>query len=179
MRISGINTFDVVNGQGVRISMFVSGCRHHCKGCFNPETWDFNYGEKFTENIQDGIIKVLHRPEFAGLSILGGEPMEPENQKDILSLTEEVKGNTLGKNIWLYSGYTWEQLMDPEHHCHTEYTEKILENVDVLVDGEFHIDEKDASLEFRGSRNQRILDVKKSLEAGEPVLYDLKCKEVF
>ena len=165
---------DIANGIGCRTALFVSGCTHHCIECFNPETWDFSYGTPFTEEAGSRIIESV-RPEYIdGLTILGGEPMEPANQSVIRPFLVRFREETKGKSIWIYSGYTYEELMDPDNQrCHTEDTEPILSMTDILVDGEFHIAEKDITLAFRGSRNQRIIDVQKSLVSGQVVLSPL------
>ena len=147
MNYGTIKKVDVANGPGVRVSLFVSGCRNHCKGCFNPETWDFSYGQPFTKETEDEIIEALRPSWIQGLSILGGEPMEPENEAALISFLERVRVELPGKDIWLYSGYRFEDLQGRE----------ILDFVDVLVDGPFDEKEKDAGLAFRGSRNQRII----------------------
>lgn len=141
---------DIANGPGVRVSLFVSGCRNHCKGCFNPETWDFVFGKPFTKETEDEIISALRPSWIQGLSILGGEPMEPENQEVLVPFLERVKAELPDKDIWLYSGYNYEALLGS----------KLLPLVDVLVDGPFIEAEKDISLSFRGSRNQRIIHLK-------------------
>ncbi len=159
---------DVANGVGCRTALFVSGCRHHCRGCFNPETWDFSYGEPFTEEIADRIIESLQPEWIDGLTILGGEPMEPENQPEILSLLTRVRSEAPDSTVWIYSGYTFEELISPSHpECHTEDTSNILSLTDILVDGEFVLEKKDISLPFRGSSNQRILDIPASLREGK------------
>lgn len=150
MNYAGIKKVDIANGPGVRVSLFVSGCRNHCRGCFNPETWDFNYGKPFTKETEDEIIQALRPSWIQGLSILGGEPAEIENEKVLIPFLERVRKELPGKDIWLYSGYTWEMLK----------TEKILRLVDVLVDGPFLLEKKDPRLAFRGSRNQRIIHLK-------------------
>jgi anaerobic ribonucleoside-triphosphate reductase activating protein len=162
---------DTANGAGCRTALFVSGCTHHCKECFNPETWNFDYGEPFTEKEEDEIIEFLKPAYISGLTILGGEPMEVRNQPAVYHLIERVCKEVPGKNIWIYSGYTFEELTDSDNtRTQTDVTRKILQNIDVLVDGEFMIDLKNISLRFRGSSNQRIIDVKKTLESGEIVL---------
>lgn len=150
MNYGTIKKTDVANGLGVRISLFVSGCRNHCEGCFNPETWDFNYGQPFTKESEDEIMEALRPSWIQGLSILGGEPTEPENEADLIPFLERVRRELPDKDIWLYSGHTYEQLRG----------ERILELVDVLVDGPFLLEQKDAGLAFRGSRNQRIIHLK-------------------
>ena len=160
---------DIANGTGCRTALFVSGCRHHCPGCFNPETWDFAYGEEFTRQQEDRIIESLQPSFIEGLTILGGEPMEPENQSAVLSLLRRVKSESPRSTVWIYSGYTLEELEDPEAFCHTPDTEEILTYTDVLVDGEFMIEKKNISLAFRGSENQRIIDVPASRLKGQIV----------
>ena len=162
---------DVANGIGCRTAFFVSGCTHHCKGCFNEMTWDFNYGEPYTKEVEDDIVESLKPDHIAGITVLGGEPMEIVNQKEIRPLLERIKKEVPKATIWIYSGYLWEELTDPENkRCHGEDTDKILSMTDVLVDGEFMLDKKNLMLRFRGSENQRIIDVQKTLSAGEIVL---------
>lgn len=151
--------------------MFVSGCTHHCKGCFNEMTWDFNYGVPYTKEVEDEIIESLKPEYIAGLTILGGEPMEIVNQKEIRPLIERIKKDVPRATIWIYSGYLWEELTDPANtRCHGEDTDAILGMIDVLVDGEFVLDKKNLMLRFRGSENQRVIDVKESLAKGTVVL---------
>ena len=171
MNYGEIKTTDIANGVGVRTSLFVSGCTHHCKGCFNEETWDFNFGKSFTKEVEDEIIESIRPAYVSGLTILGGEPMEVVNQKVLRPFIERVRAEVPGKTIWIYSGYTWEELTDENNkRCHSEDTSQILNNIDVLVDGEFKLDLKNISLKFRGSSNQRIIDVKKTLEEKAIVL---------
>ena len=161
---------DTANGIGARISLFVSGCTHHCPGCFNEETWDFNFGDPFTREVEDDIIEHLRPSYIDGLSLLGGEPMEAQNQRALLPFLERVKHEVPRATIWIYSGYTFEELLDTENRrCHTEATRRILELADILVDGKFILAEKDVKLRFRGSRNQRILELKESLKENRPV----------
>ena len=155
MNYCGIKKTDTANGLGARVSLFVSGCRNHCPGCFQPETWDFGYGEPFTKEIEDEIIEALRPSWIQGLSILGGEPMEPENQAALLPVLRRMRRELPDKDIWLYTGYTFEAVSESE----------LLPLVDVLVDGPFVEGERDISLSFRGSRNQRIL----TLSCGLPV----------
>ena len=150
MNYAEIKKVDIANGPGVRVSLFVSGCRNHCKGCFNPETWDFDYGRPFTRATEDEIIKALRPSWIQGLSILGGEPTEEENAAVLIPFLKRVRAVLPDKDIWLYSGYTYEALRDKE----------ILTLADVLVDGPFLLEQKDAGLAFRGSRNQRIIDLR-------------------
>ncbi|MBE5906138.1 MAG: anaerobic ribonucleoside-triphosphate reductase activating protein [Lachnospiraceae bacterium] len=164
---------DTANGPGCRTVLFVSGCTHHCKGCFNQETWDFNYGHPFTKEVEDEIVASLRPGYIAGLTILGGEPMEPVNQETVLRLIRRVRDEVPGKTIWVYSGYTWEQLRDVGNlRCHTDITEELLRMVDVLVDGEFHEEERNITLLFRGSENQRLIDVAKSIQQGGIYLWE-------
>ncbi len=160
MNYGQIKYNDISNGEGVRTSLFVSGCRQHCAHCFNKETWDFDYGLPFTESVQEEILASLRSNYIAGLSVLGGEPMEPENQEGLLPFLQKVKANFPEKNIWLYTGYLFEKDMIPGGRKYTEYTEEILSCVDVLVDGPFVEILKDISLKFRGSSNQRIIRLK-------------------
>lgn len=171
MNFGQIYYTDIANGPGCRTSLFVSGCRHHCRGCFNQETWDFSYGHPYTKETEEEIVESV-RPEYIeGLTILGGEPMEPENQKEIRPLIERIRRELPGKKIWIYSGYTWEELTDPENkRCHTGDTEPILHSIDVLVDGEFEEEKKDIALYYRGSENQRIILVPETLSSGKIVL---------
>ena len=161
---------DTANGIGARISLFVSGCTHHCPGCFNEETWDFNFGDPFTKEVEDDIIEHLRPSYIDGLSLLGGEPMEAQNQRALLPFLERLKQEVPHATVWIYSGYTFEELLDETNsRCHTEATRRILELADILVDGKFILAEKDVKLRFRGSRNQRILELKESLKENRPV----------
>jgi len=174
MNYGNIKTNDIANGIGVRTSLFVSGCTHHCKGCFNPETWDFNYGEKFTKATEDKIILSL-KPDFVrGLTVLGGEPFEKANQKALLPFIKRVKEELPDKDIWFFSGYLFEELTGKIKNecCRTEYTDELLSLIDVLVDGEFVEEKKNISLQFRGSENQRLIDLRKTLKQGEIILWN-------
>lgn len=168
MNYATIKPTDVANGPGVRVSLFVSGCRHFCKGCFNAEAWDFSYGQPFTEGVWEEIFGLLEHSYIAGLSLLGGEPLEPENQEALLPFLKKVKVLFPEKSIWCYSGYTFEYItgtmMDT---CRA--TRELMGLIDVLVDGEFMEEKKNLNLRFRGSENQRVLDVKESVAAGEAV----------
>ncbi|SDB54907.1 anaerobic ribonucleoside-triphosphate reductase activating protein [Butyrivibrio sp. INlla16] len=171
MNYGEIKTIDIANGTGVRTSLFVSGCTHHCKGCFNEETWDFNFGKPFTKEVEDEIIESLSPAYVNGLTILGGEPMEIQNQKVLRPFIERVRREFPNKSIWVYSGYLWEELTDEENkRCHSEDTEPILSLIDVLVDGEFKLELKNISLRFRGSSNQRVINVPATRESGSVVL---------
>lgn len=171
MNYSQIYINDVANGPGCRTALFVSGCTHHCKGCFNEITWDFNYGDKYTKETEDEIITSLSPSYVSGLTILGGEPMEICNQECVAALVERVKNTYPKKSIWLFSGYTFGELTDLSNkRCNGPKTAQILNNIDILVDGEFVLDKNDFRLRFRGSSNQRIIDVKATLRAGNIVL---------
>lgn len=157
MNYGTIKNYDIANGTGVRVSLFVSGCRHHCKGCFNSETWDFNYGNPYTKEVEAQILEALKPAYIQGFSLLGGEPFEPENQKELAGLLQKIKESYPEKNVWCYTGYLYDVDLIPGGKVYTEYTDKMLACIDILVDGEFIEAEKDLTLEFRGSRNQRIL----------------------
>lgn len=172
MYYGNIKNCDISNGEGVRISLFVSGCTNHCRGCFQPETWDFKYGSPFTPKVQDDILNMLAPSYIDGLTVLGGEPFEPSNQHSLLPFLELVRGTYPDKTIWMYTGFSYEDLITPGAHPHTALTSKILSLIDVLVDGPFDIDQSDISLRFRGSRNQRIIDVPPTLKQGHIVFYD-------
>ena len=162
---------DTANGEGLRTSLFVSGCTHHCEGCFNKDTWDFNYGKLFDKSIQDKIIESIKPTYIDGLTILGGEPMEVVNQREIKPFLERVKKECPHSTIWIYSGYTIEELMDENNkRCHSEDTMDILSMIDVLVDGEFVLAKKNINHRFKGSSNQRVIDVKETLKEGKVVL---------
>lgn len=170
MNYGEIKPLDIANGEGIRVSLFVSGCRNHCKGCFNPKTWDFSYGKLFDENAVEKILKLLEPPHLTGLSLLGGEPFEPENQRALLPLVKRVREAFPQKTIWAYSGCVLERdILVGRAHC--EATDELLANIDILVDGPFVESLKDISLVYRGSSNQRIIDLKKTLARGETVLW--------
>lgn len=170
MNYGSIHLADCANGPGMRLSLFVSGCQHHCKGCFNQETWDFDYGAPYTPEIEEKIIATLSRSEYEGLTILGGEPLDPKNQLDVYLLVARVR-EYLDKSIWVYTGYIWEVLMMlGGDSIHKGILGGILANIDILVDGPFVEEEKDITLKFRGSRNQRIIDVQQSLREGRVIL---------
>lgn len=170
MNYANIKTFDIANGPGVRISLFVSGCRHGCKGCFNKEAQSFKYGKIFNKNVEDNIIKQLNSPLIDGLSLLGGEPLEPENQKALLPFIQRVKKESPSTNIWLWTGFTFEDILN-DSRANTPEIQTILETIDVLVDGPFIEEEKDITLRFRGSKNQRILDSKESIKHQYPITW--------
>lgn len=174
MNYADIKRIDVANGPGVRVSLFVSGCTHHCKGCFNAETWDFNYGQLFTNHEINKIIEYLEPSYIQGLSLLGGEPFEYSNQQGLLPLMRRFKAHYPDKNVWCYTGYDFEKDIKADMMLKWPETREFIEYIDILVDGRFIEEQKDLSLRFRGSSNQRIIDVKKSLETGETVLWDQK-----
>lgn len=157
MNYGNIKNCDIANGPGVRISLFVSGCRHHCKGCFQPETWNFSYGQEYTQETQDKIMELLSPYYIAGLTLLGGEPFEPENQPTLHALVKAVKEKYPEKNIWCYTGYLYDVDLVLGGKVYTPDTEGMLSYIDVLVDGEFIQELKDVTLEFRGSSNQRVI----------------------
>lgn len=167
-----IKKFDIADGPGVRVSIFVSGCTHHCKGCFNPDTWDFTYGNEYTDAAEREIIKALEPKFIDGITLLGGEPMEKVNQRGLLPLLKKVKKLYPQKTIWCYTGYTLETELLSDSCARCECTDELLSYIDVLVDGEFIEEQKNISLRFRGSSNQRIIDMKKTLAAGETVLWE-------
>lgn len=169
MHYGEIKQCDIANGPGVRISLFVSGCRHHCRECFNPQTWDFEYGQLFTDETKSTILQFLQPDYIRGLSLLGGEPFEPENQVVLADLLKDVKKRFPEKDIWCYTGYLYDVDLQPEGKAFTECTARLLNDIDVLVDGEFIIEEKDLTLKFRGSRNQRLIDLRKTKEKGKLV----------
>ena len=174
MHFGNIKKNDIANGEGVRVSLFVSGCRNHCKNCFNPETWNFKYGKEFDDSVVDEILTALKPSWINGLTILGGEPFEPENQRDLVSFVKLVREKLPEKNIWMYSGYLFDQdILNPSGKVHTEVSLEILRNIDVLVDGKFVEELKNLSLKFRGSTNQRIILVQESLKKGEIILSPL------
>lgn len=160
MNYGEIKKYDIADGPGVRVTLFVSGCRHHCKGCFNAETWDFHYGNPYTEKTEKEILDALNHPYIAGLTLLGGEPFEPENQRELVKLLKKVREMYPKKNIWSYSGYVYDKDLIPGGSAYTEVTDEMLSYIDVLVDGPFVEDLKDITLQFRGSSNQRILNLR-------------------
>ncbi len=172
MNYAEIKRTDIANGEGVRVSLFVSGCRRHCKNCFNQIAWDFDYGNPFTEEVEESIIESLSPGYIRGLTLLGGDPFEPENQRALVPFLEKVRARLPQKDIWCFTGYTFSpdgHIREKQADC--EVTAKFLSMLDVLVDGRFVEELKDIRLIFRGSSNQRVIDVKRSLESGSIVLY--------
>ncbi len=170
MNYANIKEHDTANGQGVRVSLFVSGCTHHCKGCFNSETWDFCYGKKYGQAEEDRIMDACKPVYIKGLSVLGGEPFEKANQKDVCALMKRFKREFPNKDIWCYSGYLFDVDMIEGGKIYTEWTKDMLNCIDYLVDGEFVEELKNLKLKFRGSANQRVVDVKKSLKEGKTIV---------
>lgn len=172
MYYADIKKVDVANGPGVRVSLFVSGCTHKCKGCFNEEAWDFKYGHEYTKKEEDKIIELLKPDYIEGITILGGEPFEYVNQKGILPLLRRIRKELPNKTIWCFSGYTFDTDI-LENMCNKyEETKELISYIDVLVDGKFEIDKKNFKLKFRGSSNQRIINVKESLKNNKVILMD-------
>ena len=173
MNYADIKKADIANGTGVRVSVFVSGCTHHCKNCFNQEAWDFNYGKEFTQKEIDKVISELNHSYVEGLSLLGGEPLEYKNQQGLLPLLKRVKEKFPDKDIWCYTGYSFDK--DVVGHMFENWpeTKELMSYIDVVVDGKFEEDKKDLSLKFRGSKNQRIIDVQKSLKTHQIIPYEV------
>lgn len=172
MNYANIKSFSIENGTGVRVSLFVSGCRHRCKGCFNEETWDFHYGQPFTEETEDEIIETMRPDYMAGLTLLGGDPAEPENQEALLPLLRRVKKELPGKTVWTYTGYLYEDFL-PGGKAYCEATEEYLSLCDIMVDGPFIIEKKNIRLKYRGSENQRVIDLAKTKEQKKIIISEL------
>lgn len=171
MNYATIKNCDIANGPGVRISLFVSGCTHRCPGCFNEVAWDFQYGQPFTQDTVKSILAMLRPDYIRGLTLLGGEPFEPQNQGPLLDLLRQVKDAYPSKSVWAYSGYLYEKDLLSGRLGVPEITMEILRLLDVLVDGPFLISQKNLSLRFRGSNNQRLIDIPQSLAAGRTILW--------
>lgn len=171
MNYSGIKPFSIENGTGVRVSLFVSGCRNCCKGCFQPETWDFAYGKEFTNEAEDEIIELLKPAHIQGLTLLGGDPFEEENQEALMPLLRKMKEKCPDKDIWAYTGYILDEDFILGGRKYTQWTEEMLSMIDVLVDGPFIQAKKNLSLKFRGSSNQRVIDMNATREKKEIILY--------
>lgn len=166
MNYAGIKYCDIANGTGCRTVLFVSGCRNACKGCFQPQTWDFGYGEPFDEKVQEEVLKSLEPDYITGITVLGGEPFEPENQKELVPFMRKVVARYPNKNVWAFTGYIYDKDLVVGGRRHTEDTDELLSMIDVLVDGPFQEEKKDITLKFRGSSNQRILDLKETIRTG-------------
>ena len=171
MNYGEIKTTDIANGIGVRVSLFVSGCTHHCKGCFNAQTWDFDFGQPFTEATEETILRALAPDYIEGLTLLGGEPFEPDNQRALLPLLKKIRRQLPQKTVWCYSGYLFDRELRAESRARCEVTDEMLSLIDVLVDGRFVEEQKSVMLKFRGSANQRIIDVQRSLSEDSVILY--------
>lgn len=172
MHYADIKQYDVANGPGVRVSLFVSGCTHHCKNCFNQVTWDFNYGDEFTEKEKDRIIEYLRPDYIRGITLLGGEPMEHTNQQGLLPLLRKIRQTYPQKDIWCFTGYDFDRDVKGRMLKEWPETGEFLSYIDVLVDGPFIEEQKSVALRFKGSANQRTIDVKKSMEQGKTVLME-------
>lgn len=171
MNYAEIKNVDIANGPGVRISLFVSGCPHHCKGCFNEVTWDFTYGKPYTQETINHILELLKPDYIKGITFLGGEPMAPSNQESILNTMRQIKEHYTNKDIWLYTGYLLDTDIMGKMVDTLPHTSEILSYIDVLVDGPFIEEQKNLNLQFKGSENQRIIDMKKTLSSGSIVLW--------
>jgi len=172
MHYAALKNCDIANGPGVRVSLFVSGCTHRCKGCFNEVAWDFQYGDPFTEVTEQMILDMLKPDHIKGITLLGGEPFEPQNQPALVGLLRKIRENYPQKSIWVFSGYLFEKDILAGRLGPKEITDEFLSYIDVLVDGPFVEAKKDLMLRFRGSSNQRLIDVPASLKAGETVLWE-------
>ncbi len=170
MNVGEIILADCANGSGIRVSVFVSGCTNRCPGCFQPETWDFDYGKPYDEAMEQRIIDELKKPYYRGLTLLGGEPFEPSNQRELVKLIRRVRKELPAKDIWMYTGFTYEDELAPGESLRER---ELLRCIDVLVDGRFVLEKKNLALRFRGSENQRIIDMKKTRAAGKVMLHPL------
>lgn len=171
MNYGNIKKNDIANGEGVRVSLFVSGCTNHCFNCFQPETWDFEYGQPFTEQTKQEILDALQPSYIQGITLLGGDPFEISNQEELVKLLRAIKEKYPNKNVWAYTGFILDQDLLNGGRRHGLHTDEMLSYIDVLVDGPFINDQKNISLKFRGSENQRVIDLKKSLKEQEVILY--------
>lgn len=174
MHYGEIKNCDIANGTGVRVTLFVSGCTNHCEQCFQPQTWDFAFGNEFTDETAAKIMEMLAPDYINGLTLLGGEPFEPSNQRTLLPFVSEIRCRYPNKTIWAFSGFTYDELIAAGTHPHCEVTSELLSLIDVLVDGRFVYEKKDISLKFRGSSNQRIIDLSATREQGKVVLWEEK-----
>ena len=172
MYYGDIKNCDIANGVGVRVTLFVSGCTNRCEGCFQPQTWDFSYGQPFTRETEEKIIEMLKPSYIKGLTLLGGEPFEPDNQRALLPFVKRVKEIYPDKNIWAFTGFTLEKLWEDGSHPRCEVTDDLLSLIDVLVDGRFEKDKKNLMLKFRGSENQRLIDMNATRESGNITMYE-------
>ena len=172
MNYGEIKNCDIANGIGVRVSLFVSGCTNHCEGCFQPQTWDFDFGQPFTYETEQSIIEMLSPDYINGLTLLGGDPMEPKNQQALLPFVRRVKAKLPTKTVWAYSGFTYEELKTEGSYPRCEVTDELLDLIDVLVDGRFEQELKDICLRFRGSSNQRIIDLNKTRQSDKIIIWN-------
>lgn len=172
MNYATIKYEDIANGSGIRTSLFVSGCTHYCKGCFNQEAWKFDFGKTFNREVEKEILESLNSPYISGLSLLGGEPMEVQNQRDLVAFLKEVKLKFPEKNIWCYTGYTYHVDLVPGGRIYTDVTPQILSCIDVLIDGKFIQELYDISLRFRGSSNQRLINLPETIEKNKIILWE-------
>ncbi|MBQ6152916.1 MAG: anaerobic ribonucleoside-triphosphate reductase activating protein [Ruminococcus sp.] len=172
MNYCNIKYFDIADGEGVRTTLFVSGCTNRCKGCFQPETWDFSYGEPFTKEVEDKILDSLEPYYVDGLTLLGGEPFEPSNQAALLPFLRRVRERYPEKNIWCFTGFILEDDLFEGGRKHTPFTDEMLSLIDILVDGPYIEEQRSLMLQFRGSENQRVIDMKKTLQQGKVVIWD-------
>ena len=170
MNFCNIKRVDVANGTGIRLTLFVSGCTNHCKGCFQPETWDFNYGQLWTKETENNLIKELSKPHYKGLTLLGGEPFEPQNQVELVKLLRRVRSELPNKDVWCFTGFLYENLVKDDYQKRTDVTDEMLSMIDVLVDGPFIESLKNLNLKFRGSENQRVINLTKTRECGNLTL---------
>lgn len=178
MNYGEIKKCDIANGEGVRVSLFVSGCTHRCKGCFNADTWDFSFGKPYTQETENYIVNLLKSSYIKGFSLLGGEPFEPQNQRALLPLLKRIKRELPKKDIWCYTGYLFDKELLKDSRARCEVTDEMLKCIDVLVDGRFDEELKDISLAYKGSSNQRIIDVKASICTNSVVLWKIRSKQV-
>lgn len=172
MNYAAMKTCDIANGPGMRVSLFVSGCTRRCNGCFQPQTWDFNYGDAFTQDTIDTLCMALAPPYIAGLSVLGGEPFEPQNQASVLDLLRQVRSAHPNKNIWAFTGYLLDEELLAGRVGDTAIVKELLSHLDVAVDGPFQMEHKNLTLRFRGSTNQRLIDLPRTLASNTVVLWD-------
>ena len=170
MHYGEIKNCDIANGEGVRVTLFVSGCTNHCKNCFQPQTWDFDYGQPFTEETEAELFRLLSPRYIRGLTLLGGEPFEPENQRALLPFLRKLRRELPEKTVWTFTGFTWEELHTEGSHPRCEVTDELLNLIDVLVDGRYVEERKDIGLRFRGSSNQRLLDLNATRASGKLTL---------
>lgn len=178
MRYAQIRSTDISNGNGIGVSLFVQGCKFHCKGCFNYETWDFNGGKEWNEDIKKNFLELASKSYIKRISILGGEPLASQNLADVLNLVQDIRNKYPNKTIWLYTGYTWEEIWNPIttddiQPIYKQLRQEIIRNVDIVVDGRYEEDKRDVSLHYRGSNNQRIINVKENLKQNKIILENL------